>query len=586
MRAVSPERAAEGDAAGARALAPAERSALARAMLADEAFALHFMQDIFAAGHVAGTWGDVSQRKGTHDYYNENGLEVRTWQAARTRRADGRCAHASRGCRARGRGRAAEPRAAARHAAGRPRTTNLPYTPAAPAEPEAFDVCRNDQLEPWPRGREPTPEAVQLGVEVLRLTPVPGLGEGLGAMPRFRAEVGPFIGVAGSIDARYVDGGFTGLESGSGFVGGADLSLRFGYGLDGVIGEEGDGLVYFSLGLQRRHAFEQQVRRGRACAGRRSLTAAIPARTGSSARLRMPFYLIPGDLLLMSPMYFDRPRRTEHGGDRGQRRTDAMAARLGDSLRAIPVRARARDRRDLLWTRDRTTQVCWRRAAAGSGPRVVEFKSTNFELPILEYRPYRAFDTTQSSAMIVQLFGGVDIPTTGHVSIRPAHRAQSWSACTRSACEWYSTGDITSEHRHDAACRVSTGQRHSQEHPCRRTAAQRIEEAMRSLGCHHDQVGFPTLPAICTMIRPARLQAVQGPIPVRLRRDLQRRHFRTGPDVHQAHLTDGSCRLRIMRATAAMAGCARGLPATGMRVFRSERVPVSRETKPGTPCGM
>ena len=48
-------------------------------MLADEGFALHFLEDTFAAGHVAGTWGDVSQRKGTHDYYNEAGLEVFTW---------------------------------------------------------------------------------------------------------------------------------------------------------------------------------------------------------------------------------------------------------------------------------------------------------------------------------------------------------------------------------------------------------------------------------------------------------------------------------------------------------------------------
>jgi len=36
-------------------LAPAERQALARAMLADEGFALHFLEDTFAAGHVAGT---------------------------------------------------------------------------------------------------------------------------------------------------------------------------------------------------------------------------------------------------------------------------------------------------------------------------------------------------------------------------------------------------------------------------------------------------------------------------------------------------------------------------------------------------
>ena len=34
---------------------------------------------MFAAGHVAGTWGDASQRKGTHDYYNEKGLKSNTW---------------------------------------------------------------------------------------------------------------------------------------------------------------------------------------------------------------------------------------------------------------------------------------------------------------------------------------------------------------------------------------------------------------------------------------------------------------------------------------------------------------------------
>ena len=60
-------------------LSPEMRWALTRAMLFDEAFALHFLQDTYAAGHVAGSWGDVSQRKGTHDFYNERGLEVFTW---------------------------------------------------------------------------------------------------------------------------------------------------------------------------------------------------------------------------------------------------------------------------------------------------------------------------------------------------------------------------------------------------------------------------------------------------------------------------------------------------------------------------
>jgi hypothetical protein len=64
------------DAAGGT---PAERGARARAILAAEAFGLHSLEDAFAAGHVAGTWGSVPERKGTHDYYNVKGLDTETW---------------------------------------------------------------------------------------------------------------------------------------------------------------------------------------------------------------------------------------------------------------------------------------------------------------------------------------------------------------------------------------------------------------------------------------------------------------------------------------------------------------------------
>jgi hypothetical protein len=64
-------------------LSEEERSALIRSALADEAYALHFLEDAFAAGHVAGTRGDASQRKGTHDYYNERGLASITWDERR-----------------------------------------------------------------------------------------------------------------------------------------------------------------------------------------------------------------------------------------------------------------------------------------------------------------------------------------------------------------------------------------------------------------------------------------------------------------------------------------------------------------------
>jgi hypothetical protein len=49
-------------------------------------------------------------------------------------------------------------------------------------------------------------------------------------------------------------------------------------------------------------------------------------------------------------------------------------------------------------------------ATPGAPGRVVAFKSTAFDLPIVEYRPYRSFGSNQSSSLIFQLFGGVDVP--------------------------------------------------------------------------------------------------------------------------------------------------------------------------------
>ena len=40
-----------------------------------------------------------------------------------------------------------------------------------------------------------------------------------------------------------------------------------------------------------------------------SITAAVPSHTGISTRVRMPFFLIPGDLFLLSPLYFIAPDR-------------------------------------------------------------------------------------------------------------------------------------------------------------------------------------------------------------------------------------------------------------------------------------
>jgi hypothetical protein len=304
-------------------------------------------------------------------------------------------------------------------AAGRTRNTNLPHTPAVPAAPEAFDVCGNDTLAQWSVGQEPAPEAVQMGVEVLLLTPVPSLGEGLGAMPRFRAEVGAFIGAAGSLDVRYLDGGFTGMESGDGFIGRADLSLRFGYGLEGVLGEEGDGLMYFSVGYSGDTSASNKFTEAAVAREGDTFSTAIPGRTGYSARLRMPFYLIPGDLLLLSPLYFAAPKTYQgmavtaaNGGVIPWQL--AWATRFGRFQFVL-----GREIGATFYGLGSDDSLLAPGEPPGTGPRVVKFESLYLDLPILEYRPYRAFDTTQTSALIVQLFAGVDIPNDERVTYPP-----------------------------------------------------------------------------------------------------------------------------------------------------------------------
>jgi len=401
-------------------LSPEERTALTRAMLADEAFAIHFLEDMYASGHIAGTWGDASQRKGTHDYYNANGLEAFTWSGGAASIMLMGDAHM--------RPEDAERTAVAVRvsleqvldtASGRQRATNIRHTPGAPAQPDTFDVCKNDTLPMRPEPMRVYREAYVLSGEVLAPTPVPSLGQGLGAMPRFRAEVGPFIGIAGSIDARYMDGGFTDATAGNGWIGGVDLSFRAGLGLDGVLNESGDGLVFASIGLRGDSPSTNKYANNAFADQAGTLGAAIPARIGLSTRLRMPYYLIPGDLLFAAPLYFLAPKTYQNmavqagnGGALGLQQ--GWATQFGRFQFVL-----GREIGATFYGLGTDDTLLAPPATPGGATRFVEFKSTFIDLPILEYRPYRSFDTTQSSELVFQLFAGADIPYGEKVNSPP-----------------------------------------------------------------------------------------------------------------------------------------------------------------------
>ncbi|MFZ0455530.1 MAG: hypothetical protein WAM24_17425 [Ignavibacteriaceae bacterium] len=223
-------------------LSDSVRSKLILSMLADEAFAIHFLEDDFAAGHAAGTRGDASQRKGTHDYYNELGLRTSSWdgkQMVLTGDAWMRYEDANR---------AAEVISLSLQQLLKAARGNQDYLPshieATKITPDTLNVCMTNEM---PEIQEDS-NLFSLVTSVLIRTPIPGLATGLGELPRFRAELGMFAGISGGVRTSVISGGFSPTQKSIGLIGGIEASFRFGAGLDGVLNESGDGLVFAELG--------------------------------------------------------------------------------------------------------------------------------------------------------------------------------------------------------------------------------------------------------------------------------------------------------------------------------------------------
>ncbi len=392
-------------------LSTQQRRELARSALFDEAFALHFLEDMYAAGHVAGSWGDVAQRKGTHDFYNEYGLEVFTWKGRdRTIVLTGDAHMRPQDAELAARTVRASLEQVLDTAAGANRGYEVPDDPTGSADPEAFNVCTNAEIpnEGLWAGKEESPYGPALRM-VLLDTPVPGLGPGLGAQPRSRSELGPFVGLAGALDARGISGGFAGGQNDNGAMGGVDLGFRIGVGLDGALGTSSDGLVFAQLGFRADSPSTNGISTfDRVASG--ALTAAIPARSALSTRIRMPYYLVPGDLLLLAPMYLINPDAYSSmaltavdGGLLGLQQ--GLATRFGRVQfvlgREIGISFYGLFSPQQLVAIDRNS---------AEPLRLVDFKSVSFDLPVLEYRPFRTFSSNQSSELVFQLFAGADVP--------------------------------------------------------------------------------------------------------------------------------------------------------------------------------
>jgi hypothetical protein len=387
----------------------AERAALARAVLADEAFALHFLEDAFSAGHVAGTWGKAAVRKGTHDYYNEHGLDARTWDNveqvlegdAHMRPEDARRA-----------GDSARSSIAQIADAASGRLAVPSGAAAVTASPEELDVCKLTAMPAL--AADPAAEA--LGADIAGGLPVPALTEGPGAVPRFRSELGPFIGLSAAAGASYITGGFEVAESQGGAIAGLEMGVRFGFGLEGVMDESGDGLVFLDVGLRQDASSTQSFSREQGVGQGGAITAALPARSAFTISVRAPFWVVPGDLLLAALFVAPFSRRTfeEMASQAANGGLLPWQAGLATPIGRFQFVV-GREVGISFYGYNGKDRMIMSPVDPDAPVRVIALRSISFEFPLVEYRPFRAFSLDQASVLRFQVVGGFQ--TANHVTL-------------------------------------------------------------------------------------------------------------------------------------------------------------------------
>jgi hypothetical protein len=393
-----------------------ERSAIALAVLADEAFALHFLEDAFSAGHVAGIWGNAALRKGTHDYYDEHGLEVTTWAGDRAvlmgdaylrpvdakRAAESVCLSLIQVLNA-AYGKDDKIYASDRQGMFAADTFNVAKAATTPA-------------------RKVDPQIIPLYSNVLGTTPVPGLATGLGEIPRFRAEIGPFIGIQPGVNVSGIMGGFSPGQDNFGVIPGLEIAVHVGLGMEDVLNESGDGLVFLDLGWKLDGASSVKIFADPSYKYFGSILSAVPSRQAFYFRLRMPYYVIPGDLLLVAPfLYLFAPKAMN------KMITTAGQGGLIPWQTAI-ITSVGR----FQFILGREVGVYFYGLIQGSDSFLAPYdvsgdeqlilytmRSVSLQVPLVEYRPFRTFSRRQSASFLFQLYGGVDIPGKATILYEP-----------------------------------------------------------------------------------------------------------------------------------------------------------------------
>ena len=390
-------------------------SELAGRALATEAFALHFIEDSFSAGHVAGSWGSVAERKGTHDYYCEAGLDGSTWAGTlQSLKGD---AHMRPEDLERTASLVSDAWAQLADAAlgqGGAATVGNEVDRAMSDAAPGVDICvaTHQPLTVVP------PDSNLLRDEIVKQTPVPTRPSSDIHLPHFRQEVGPFIGFAAGLSGGGAHGGYQASgEVGRGF-GQGEIGFRFGVGLDAVIGSSGAGLAFLQVGVV------YQSDQAAVCTGGCDPTLGnygiprVGARNGLGTRIHVPFWLIPGDLLIAGPIVFlvDKQALKQMGIIAASGGLIPWQRTLNSGIGAFQF-VLGREVGVALFGYG--SHGLYGYTGSNGAISQYTYRSWQLDLPVVEYRPFRTFATNTALTVALQLGFGVDFPNNAHLSNPP-----------------------------------------------------------------------------------------------------------------------------------------------------------------------
>jgi hypothetical protein len=161
-------------------------------------------------------------------------------------------------------------------------------------------------------------------------------------------------------------------------------------------------------------------------------------------RLRLPYYVIPGDLIILGPLLYIVAPKTMN-------KVVATAGAGGlipwQSGLVSPIGR-------FQFILGREVGICFYGSLNGRDSYLSSFtdsngnkglilysmKTTHFDFPFLEYRPVRTFSRRQSASLLVQLYAGLDIPgkptMIEPVGMTPPALNNIWSLGVRFAFDW------------------------------------------------------------------------------------------------------------------------------------------------------